>query len=85
MDYAEIGEEGLGKLRGLEFMEDLSIDSTNVGDQAIPILTAFRRLRRVNLYHTYVTGKGVAELRKRLPECQFVWDPESSLPNRRRT
>jgi internalin A len=85
LDYAEVTDQGLSRLKALASMEDLSLDSTNVTDKGVPDLIALPHLRRVNLYHTFVTAKGEAELKKTLPECQMIWDKESSLPNRRRT
>ena len=43
------------------------------------------KLKTLNLYHTLVTPKGYAELRAALPGCRIIWDPDSSLPNRRRS
>jgi hypothetical protein len=47
-------------------------------------LSGYSSLTKLNLYHTLVTKEGVGRLKKSRPSCQIVWDPESSLNNRRR-
>ena len=63
----------------------LSLDSTHVTDKSANQLRQFTKLKTLNLYHTLVTPKGYAELKAALPGCRIIWDPDSSLPNRRRS
>ena len=42
-----------------------------------------KTLKKLNLYHTLVTEKGLQELRTALPDCRIVFDRDSALPNRR--
>jgi hypothetical protein len=37
------------------------------------------------LYHTTVSDKGHDALKQSLPNCQVIYDSESSLPNRRKS
>ncbi len=63
----------------------LSLDSTNVTDDAAQSLAAFQELKKLNLYHTMFTKQGEQRLRTAVPECEIIWDPRSSDPKRRRS
>jgi len=63
----------------------LSLDSTHVTDKSARQLGQWAKLKSLNLYHTLVTQKGYSELKSALHDCQIIWDPDSSLPNRRRS
>jgi Leucine-rich repeat (LRR) protein len=52
---------------GLEFCSD-------IGDDAIPHLAAWKSLRWVDLHGTKVTAEGVAALRKQRPDCTVLWE-----------
>ena len=41
--------------------------------------------KKLNLYHTLISAEGHQRLKTALPECEIVWDPDSALPNRRRS
>jgi len=62
----------------------LRLDSAGITDAGVTSLSSIRDLKMVNLYHTLVSEKGFAQLKKAQPECEIVWERESSLPNRRR-
>lgn len=85
LDYGEIYDAGLEKLAPLTGLESLSLDSTHITDKSVETLKGFRHLKRLNLYHTFITAEGVSALRKALPDCHIIWDPDSSRPNRRRS
>ncbi len=84
LEYAEVNDEGLAPLTALSSLRDLNLDSTHVTDLAIAQLSGYAGLTKVNLYHTLVTREGVGRLKKSRPACDVVWDPDSSLNNRRR-
>jgi len=62
----------------------LSLDSAGVTDAGVEALGAMAGLKSVNLYHTLVSEKGFAALKKQRPDSEIVWDFDSSLPGRRR-
>jgi hypothetical protein len=72
-------------LKGLPALRELSLDTTNVGDEAVPALASMAKLETLNLYHTLVTQAGLEQLKTALPKAKIVWDRDSALPNRRRT
>ena len=84
IEYAEVDDAGLAPLTGLTALQELNLDSTLVTDQAITQLSGYPGLTVVNLYHTLVTAEGAGRLKKSRPGCRIVWDPNSSLNNRRR-
>jgi len=84
LEYAEVDDEGLKPLAALTSLRDLNVDSTNITDAAAAQLAAYGSLERLNLYHTFVSAEGAALIRKALPACRLIWDPLSSVNNRRR-
>jgi hypothetical protein len=64
-------------------MRELSLDSTGVTDNGAAVLKSMSALKSLNLYHTLVTEKGMAELKAAMPSCDIVFDRDSALPNRR--
>jgi hypothetical protein len=40
-------------------------------------------LRVLNIYHTLITEKGLAQLKAALPSCSIIFDRDSALPARR--
>ncbi len=85
LDYTEVTDKGLAALSAARKLQALSLDSTYVTDKSMPLVRSFQGLTDLNLYHTLVTDKGFAEVHSALPQCRIIWDPESSLPNRRRS
>jgi len=82
-DLTETPEHLLSKLKALENLEELRLDSAGVSDAGVDTLTAFRHLKLLNLYHTLVTEPGYKKLKEALPGCHIIWDRDSSLPTRR--
>jgi Leucine-rich repeat (LRR) protein len=63
----------LEKLKGLQKLERLSLqDDRRLGDDAAPVLGSFTSLRWLDVKGTAMTEKGIAELRRQLPNCQIV-------------
>jgi hypothetical protein len=44
-----------------------------VGDDSVPVLSTFGRLRVLDVKGTAITEQGVAELRKNLPGCRVLY------------
>ena len=62
-----------------------SSPSARITDEGIKYLETIRGLKKLDLYHTLVTVEGKAALERALPECEIVFDADSSKPNRRRS
>jgi hypothetical protein len=71
-------------LRGLPGIEELSLDSTDIGDGGAKLLAGMPTLKSLDLYHTLVSDKGYQEIRSALPHCQIFWDKDSALTSRRK-
>jgi hypothetical protein len=84
LEYAEVNDDGVAVLRTLATLEDLNLDSTNVTNASIDVLATHTALKSLNLYHTLIDAEAHARLRKALPSCRIIWDPDSSRNNRRR-
>jgi internalin A len=68
-----VSASGLGKLKGLEKLERLSLQGCKrIADDAAGVLSSFSRLRVLDLKDTAITEQGAAEIRKALPECQIL-------------
>ena len=83
LDYTDISDEGLALLHG-SAIEELRLDAAAVSDKAIESLASLSSLKRLDLYHTFVTEAGKQRLQAALPDCDIVFDADSSRPNRRR-
>jgi len=58
LDYTEVTGRGLAYLKELTELADLSLDSTLITDEAIPLLAGFEQLRTLNLYpHSCERGR----------------------------
>jgi hypothetical protein len=71
-------------LKTLPDLEELDLDSTDVGDQGAGMLASIPTLKTLDLYHTLVSDKGYQEIKSALPHCQIFWDKDSSLNSRRK-
>ncbi len=54
-------------------------------DKSVAVLRGLPQLKKLNMYHTFLTAGGQSELKSALPGCEIIWDQESSRPNRRRS
>ena len=55
-------------------IEELDVSHTNVGDFILFDLGQLQSLRKLNLTATNVTPRAVANLQKKIPECEIVFD-----------
>jgi hypothetical protein len=63
LNYTGVSDAGLALLSGLENLRSLGLDSTFVTDQSREVFLSLRKLEKLNLYHTVVTGKVEQELK----------------------
>jgi hypothetical protein len=54
-----------------------------ITDAGVENLKSMSGLKVLNLYHTLVTEKGLAQLKAALPGCGITFDRDSALPARR--
>jgi hypothetical protein len=55
-----------------------------VGDRGAELLASIPTLKSLDLYHTLVSDRGYQQIRSALPECQILWEKDSSLTSRRK-
>jgi hypothetical protein len=67
LQYTQIGDGQLGKLKSLSELNTLSLVGTRVTDSGLAALGNLKSLRKVYLYKTDVSEAGVAALRQRAP------------------
>jgi Leucine-rich repeat (LRR) protein len=82
LDYTSFNDEGLKSIAALP-LKELRLDSANITDASVDVLSNMKSLRLLNLYHTLVSEEGHARLVKALPQTKIIWDRDSKLPNRR--
>jgi hypothetical protein len=85
MDYTAVDNKNLPLLKALPALRELSIDSADVNDDSVSVLTSMSGLEKLNLYHTLVTEAGVQKIKAALPRCEVIWERDSALPNRRKS
>jgi hypothetical protein len=67
----QVTDAGLAKLRALPQLKELKLGNTAITDQGLANLQPIKALRNVNIHNCKsVTGKGIADLQKALPNCQ---------------
>src|SRR5260370_5635990 len=63
----------------------MSLENTDVNDSAVPVLSTLSSLRRLALWRTRFTTRGLAALRAALPACEiFMRDPGRRVAKERR-
>jgi Leucine-rich repeat (LRR) protein len=74
MGGSPVSSRWLEKLKGLKKLERLGLQETRrLGDDAVPVLASFSALRWLDLKGSGMTEKGVADLRRQLPQCQIFY------------
>ena len=71
-DYTTVTDKGSGKLKPLENLEELRLDSAGVTD-GVEEPKGFSRLKLLNLPHAGHRA-GLSETKEALPGCQIIWD-----------
>jgi hypothetical protein len=69
--------------KALPRLEELTLDSTNVGDEGAEALASMPALKLLDLYHTLVSERGYERIKSSLPLCNILWEKDSALPSRR--
>jgi hypothetical protein len=72
----QITDAGMAQLRTLPRLKELLVNGTAITDQGLVHLHAIKSLRIVNVFNCKnLTPKGIAELRKALPDCEVRTAP----------
>lgn len=75
LGHTAFADKSLAILGTMPALEQLGLEfCPDVADAALPSLTAWKSLRRVDLHGTKVTAEGVAGLRKARPDMQVLWE-----------
>ena len=67
----------LQRLHGSAGLRELDVSGTDVTDAGLEHLQGLVRLKQLDLSRTKVTAEGVKRLRRRLPNCEILWEPRS--------
>lgn len=67
----------LQRLHGSPGLRELDVSGTDVTDAGLEHLKGLVRLKQLDLSRTKVTAEGVKRLRRRLPNCEILWEPRS--------
>jgi len=73
LEYASVGDSGIGHLAGLTNLTSLQLSFTQVSDDGLIHLKGLRQLRTLYLTGSKVSAKGVADLKESLPNCMISW------------
>jgi hypothetical protein len=68
-----VSVRGLEKLKALSKLERLDLQRCKrVGDDAVPVLSSFKKLRVLDIKDTSITEQGIAGLRQALSDCKIL-------------
>jgi hypothetical protein len=67
-----VSDGGLQALAPLKNLRGLDLPRTGVSDASVPTLAALGALRFLDVRESKITNKGVAELKKALPDCRIL-------------
>jgi len=84
LGWSRVHGPGVRYLAGLQRLVWLSLEDTDVDDAVVPHLLALRSLRKLAIWGTRLSTKGLATLRAGLPGCTVVMnDPGQRLARER--
>lgn len=69
----EVSDRGIAALPALPRLMHLRLDGSGVTDDVVGPLDKFPTLKTLTLESTRVTKRGVAEIRRRHPNCEVEW------------
>mgnify|MGYP001952173125 CR=1 FL=1 len=72
LDRTSVSEAGLEWITGLSGLRELGLRNCPVGDGLVELVSNVPQLGVLNVFGTQLTEEGVAELRKRLPDCEII-------------
>jgi len=64
-------------------LRELRLNMAKITDGGVEDLKSMSNLKVLNLYHTLISEKGLAQLKAGLPGCSIIFDRDSALPARR--
>ena len=72
-----ITDSGISRLSHLTNLDELRLNETSVSDACLVHLEGLAKLRNLEMCDTSVTDSGVAELQRKLPNCEILWGDDS--------
>jgi hypothetical protein len=67
----QVTDNAISYLVPLESLHVLVLDNTSISDAAVPALTKMRNLQLLQVVGTRLTGRGLEQLRQRMPWCRI--------------
>ena len=72
LSFTQVTDEGVGSMRNLKNLRQLSLERTRVTDNSLDMIASFSELEELDLSGTAVTDAGVAKL-ARLQNLKVLW------------
>lgn len=82
LSQTHITDDGLKWLGQMRMLEELHLAYDRVTDVGLAYLHDLDQLMVLDVCRTRVTESGINELRKRLPNCMILTEPQPELPGR---
>ncbi|MBB27135.1 MAG: hypothetical protein CMO39_04910, partial [Verrucomicrobiaceae bacterium] len=54
-------------------LQNLWIQKTEVSDNSIPIITNFKKLKKLDISGTKITSDGIKIIKSKLPNCEITF------------
>jgi len=80
LDFSDITGAGLGQLSSLQYLKSLSLSGTRVDRKSIPPLLKIKRLQKIVLWNTGLTGAEIAQLQKENKNLRFIAGYQNDEP-----
>jgi hypothetical protein len=71
LEYTRITDSAIACIATFPRLESLWLGSTRITDKSVLHLAKMRRLRELHLEATFMSPVGLAEVRRRLPDCEI--------------
>jgi hypothetical protein len=72
LDMTRVGDRTLKSVRRMSKLIHLSLFATQITDDGLPNLYGLKNLTALDVRHTALTAKGIAQLRAALPDCKII-------------
>ena len=80
LTHTRVTDDGIEDLMGLTKLKHLKLCYTELSDTGLENLKGLAKLERLEVKGTQVTEEGISELRNAFPDCEIIWDGETTQP-----